>query len=118
MREGAILTTIHVEHTIGSNDQSVGERYSANHALENLVEAVAWSVAHTLTPFEERRTIFGVGKREQIERAIDMLEVCGELSYSEFFKYKALGKLSVATASSGEARRLKSAFGGDLRRCY
>ena len=118
LRAGEEIETFHVEHIIGSNDRSLGENYSANHALENMVEAVAWSIAHTLTPFEERRTILGIGKREQIERAIDMLEVCGELSYAEFAKYKSLGKISVATASSGEARRLKSAFGGKLQRCY
>ena len=118
LREGAIVATFHVKHTIGAGDRSIAENYSANRALENLVEAVAWSVAHTLTPFEERRPIFDIGKREQVERAIEMLELCGELSYAEAIKYGALGKISMATASGAEARRLKRVFGGKLQRCY
>jgi len=118
LRDGQALATFHVEHTIGAGDRSIAENYSADRALENLVEAVAWSIAHELTPFEERRGIFEIGKREQIERAIEMLEICGELSYAEATKYGALGKLSIGTASGAEARRLKRAFGGKLPRCY
>jgi hypothetical protein len=118
MRDGQSLATFHVEHTIGAGDRSIAENYSADRALENLVEAVAWSVAYELTPFEERRGIFEIGKREQIERAIEMLELCGELSYAETMKYSALGKISLGTASGAEARRLKRAFGGKLQRCY
>jgi hypothetical protein len=118
LREGQPLARFQVEHTIGAGDRSIAENYSADRALENLVEAVAWSVAHELTPFEERRGIFEVGKREQIERAIEMLELCGELSYAEAAKYGALGKISLKTGSGAEARRLKKAFGGKLQRCY
>jgi len=118
VREGASVASFHVEHTIGAGDRSIAENYSANRTLENLVEAVAWSVAHALTPFEERRPIFEIGKREQVERAIEMLELCGELGYAEAAKYGALGKISFATASGAEARRLKRAFGGKLPRCY
>jgi hypothetical protein len=118
MREGQSLATFQVEHTIGAGDRSIAENYSADRALENLVAAVAWSVAHELTQFEERRGILEIGKREQIERAIEMLELCGELSYAETLKYSALGKISIGTASGAEARRLKRAFGGKLQRCY
>jgi len=118
LRDGQVLATFQVEHTIGAGDRSVAENYSADRALENLVEAVAWSIAHELTPFEERRGIFEIGKREQIERAIEMLELCGELTYAETIKYSALGKISVGTASGAEARRLKRAFGGKPERCY
>jgi hypothetical protein len=118
LREGQPLARFQVEHTIGAGDRSIAENYSADRALENLLEAVAWSVAHELTPFEERRGIFEVGKREQIERAIEMLELCGELSYAEAAKYGALGKISLKTGSGAEARRLKKAFGGKLKRCY
>lgn len=116
--DNQLLTTFHVEHTIGAGDRSIAENYSADRALENLIGAVAWSIAYELTPFEERRPIFEIGKREQIERAIEMLELCGELSYAETLKYSALGKISVGTASGAEARRLKRAFGGSLPRCY
>lgn len=117
-RDDQVLATFDVEHTIGAGDRSIAENYSANRALENLMEAVAWSIAHELTPLEERRGIFEIGKREQIERAIEMLELCGELSYAETLKYSSLGKISVKTASGAEARRLKRAFGGRLQRCY
>ena len=118
LHEEAIISTFHVEHTIGWGDRSIAENYSANRSLENLVEAVAWSVVHTLTPFEDRRPIFEIGKREQIERAIEMLELCGDLSYTETLKYISLGLISIKTASGAEARRLKRAFGGKLQRCY
>jgi hypothetical protein len=118
LREGSRLASFHAEHTLGAGDRSIAENTSADRAVENLVEAVAWSVAHELTPFEERREIFEIGKREQIERAIEMLELCGELSYAETVKYSALGKINIATASGAEARRFKRAFGGELERCY
>lgn len=118
LHEGAVVATFHVEHTIGAGDRSIAENYSADRALENLVKAVAWSVVHELTPFEQRRPIFEIGKREQVERAIEMLELCGELSYAETTKYSALGKISMETAAGAEARRIKRAFGGKLQRCY
>jgi len=118
IRDGQPLMTFHVEHTLGAGDRSIAENYSADRALENLEEAVAWSIAHEITPFEKRREIFEIGKREQIQRAIEMLELCGELSYAESMKYSALGKLSMGTASGAEARRIKKAFGGKLQRCY
>ncbi|HEY5658308.1 MAG TPA: hypothetical protein VIY27_11030 [Myxococcota bacterium] len=118
IREGQVLAVFHVEHTLGAADRSIAENYSAERALENLVEAVAWSAAHELTPLEARRPIFEIGKREEIERAIEMLERCGELSYAETLKYASLGKLSAGTASGAEGRRLKRAFGGKLERCY
>ncbi len=118
VRHGQELATFHVEHTIGAGDRSIAESYSADRALENLVKAVAWSVAHELTPFEKRRGILEIGKREQIEAAIEMLELCGELTYAETMKYSVLGKISIGTASGAEARRLKRAFGGKLQRCY
>jgi len=118
VREESVLATFHVVHTLGAGDRSVAENYSADHALENLIEAVAWSVAHSLTPFEKRRPIFEIGKREQIERAINLLEQCGELSYAETLKYSSLGKISASTAAGAETRRMKRAFGGKLPRCY
>jgi hypothetical protein len=117
-RDEQVIATFDVEHTIGAGDRSIAENYSANRALENLMEAVAWSIAHELTPFEERKGIFEIGKREEIERAIEMLELCGELTYAETLKYSSLGKISVETASGAEARRLKKALGGTLPRCY
>jgi hypothetical protein len=118
MREGQSLATFQVEHTIGAGDRSLAEHYSPYAAAKNLAVAVAWSTAHELTPFEERRGIFEIGKREQSERAIEMLELCGELSYAEEFKYSALGKISFKTSFGSEARRIKRAFGGKLPRCF
>lgn len=118
LRDGRSLATFHVEHTLGTGDRSIAENVSMDRAVENLAEAVAWSVVHELTPFEQRRAIFEVGKREQIERAIELLEFCGQLSYAEAFKFGALGKLSLKAASGVENRRLKRAFGATPERCY
>jgi hypothetical protein len=113
----------HVEHTIGSGDRSIAENYSANRALENLIEHVAWSIVLEVTPMEERRPVYAIGKREQIERAIEELEICGQLTYGEMVKYGALGKVSIGLAAGAEARRVKWMFsdpdpcwagGGDL----
>jgi hypothetical protein len=112
------LSTFHIEHTLGAGDRSVAENYSANRALENLIDAVAWSMVFELTPFEDRKPVFEIGKREQIERAIEMLELCGELTYAEGMKYSSLGKLSISTASGAEYRRLKRAFGSKPAPCY
>ena len=118
LRDGQSLAEFHVEHTIGAGDRSIAENYSADRTRENLVEAVAWSIVHELTPFAERQAIFEIGKREQIERAIELLERCGLLSYAEATKYSALGKLSLQTASGAEARRVRNAFGEPEQRCY
>jgi hypothetical protein len=113
----------HVEHTIGAGDRSIAENYSANRALENLIEHVAWSIVLEMTPMDERMPVYAIGKREQIERAIEELESCGQLSYGEMVKYGVLGKISIGLAAGAEARRVKWMFsdpdpcwtgGGDL----
>jgi hypothetical protein len=113
----------HVEHTIGTGDRSIAENYSANRALENLIEHVAWSIVLEVTPMDERMPVYAIGKREQIERAIEELEICGQLSYAALLKYSALGKASIGLAAGAEARRVKWMFsdpdpcwtgGGDL----
>ena len=72
---------------------------------------------------DERMPVYAIGKREQIERAIEDLEICGQLSYAEMVKYGALGKASIGLAAGAEARRIKWMFsdpdpcwtgGGDL----
>jgi hypothetical protein len=112
-----------VEHTIGAGDRSIAENYSANRALENLIEHVAWSIVIEVTPMDERMPVYAIGKREQIERAIEELELCGQLSYAEMLKYSALGKVSIGVAAGVDARRVKWMFsdpdpcwtgGGDL----
>jgi hypothetical protein len=100
----------HVEHTIGAGDRSLAENYSANRALENLIEHVAWSIVLEVTPMEERMPVYAIGKREQIERAIEELEICGQLSYGEMLKYSALGKVSLGLAAGIEGRRVKWMF--------
>ena len=113
----------HVEHTIGTGDRSIAENYSANRALENLIEHVAWSIVLEVTPMNKRMPVYAIGKREQIERAIEDLELCGQLSYVEMVKYGAVGKVSIGLAAGAEARRAKWIFsdpdpcwtgGGDL----
>lgn len=117
-RAGNPVAKFHVEHTIGAGDRSIAENYSADRALENLVDAVAWAIVHAVTPFEQRKPIFEIGKREQVEQAIELLELCGELSYAEATKYGVLGKLSVATGAGAEYRRVKRVFGARPPRCY
>jgi hypothetical protein len=72
---------------------------------------------------DERMPVYAIGKREQIERAIEELEICGQLSYAALLKYSALGKASIGLAAGAEARRVKWMFsdpdpcwtgGGDL----
>jgi hypothetical protein len=108
----------HVEHTLGAADRSVAENYSGDRALQNLIDAVAWSIVHAITPFEQRRAIFAIGKREGIQQAIDMLEQCGELSYAEAIKYGMRGELSETNGMTAEYRRVKRLFGARPPRCY
>jgi hypothetical protein len=108
--EGEAAQSFHVEHTIGAGDRSIAENYSANRALENLIEHVAWSIVLEVTPMDRRMPIYAIGKREQIERAIEELERCGQLSYVEMTKYGALGKVSIGLAAGAEARRAKWIF--------
>ena len=42
-----------------------------------------------------------IGKREQIERAIDVLYTCRELSYAEEMKFSLLGKLRTGVRGFG-----------------
>jgi hypothetical protein len=99
LRDGESLAVFEVEHTIGAGDRSIAENYSANRAVENLIEAVAWSIAYELAPRGTRGTILEIGKREQIERAIQTLYTCKELSYAEELKFSALGKLNTGFGS-------------------
>jgi len=115
---GAPDARFHVEHTLGAGDRSIAESYSGNRALQNLIDAVAWSIVHAITPFEQRRAIFAIGKREGIQQAIDMLEQCGELSYAEAIKYGLLGELSESNGMTAEYRRVKRLFGARPPRCY
>src|SRR5262249_36970393 len=115
---GAPTARFHVQHALGSADRPVDEAYSADRALQSLIDAVAWSIVHAITPFERRRAIFEIGKREGIPEAIDMLERCGELSYTEALKYGLLGKMSASNELSTEYRRVKRFFGAHPPRCY
>jgi len=120
---GETSQAFRVEHTIGAVDRSIAENYSAHRALENMIEHVAWSIVLEVTPMDRRMPVYAIGKREQIERAIAELELCGQMSYVELTKYGALGKVSVGLAAGAEARRAKWMFsdpepcwtgGGDL----
>jgi hypothetical protein len=115
---GAPSARFHVEHALGPADRSIDEAYSADRALQSMVDAVAWSIVHAVTPFERRRAIFEIGKDEGIPEAIDMLERCGELSYTEALKYGLLGKMSASNELSAEYRRVKRFFGARPPRCY
>ncbi len=118
MRGEDRIASFDVEHRIGAADRSIAENYSADRALENLVDAVAWSILYETSGDDDREAVFEIGKREQVERAIEMLERCGKLSYAEATKFAALGKLGIDTAAGAEYRRLKRLFGGELPRCY
>ena len=65
-----------------------------------------------------RKPIYMIGKREQIERAINELELCGELSYAELTKFAGLGKVDLDTAAGAEARRTKWLFGARPKPCW
>jgi hypothetical protein len=118
LRNGSPQAEFHVEQTLGAGERSVAENYSANRAQENLIEAVAWSIALEVTPMHRREPIYMIGKREQIERAITELELCGELSYAEAAKFATLGKIEFKTASGAEARRTKWLFGFKPKPCW
>jgi hypothetical protein len=115
---GAPTARFHVEQTLGAGDRSIAENYSGDRAFENLIDAVAWSIVHAITPFEKRRAIFEIGKREHIREAINMLEQCGELSYAEAIKYGMLGKMYASNEVSAEYRRVKRFFGARPPQCY
>ena len=93
LQGGESLTVFDVEQVLGAGDRSVAENYSANQALENLVEAVAWSIAYEVSPRGARGTLLDIGKREGIKRAIQLLYDCRELSLAEEMKYSTLGKI-------------------------
>ena len=44
-RGGESVATFDVEQILGAGDRSMAENYSADRALENLIEAAAWSIA-------------------------------------------------------------------------
>jgi hypothetical protein len=115
---GAPSARFHVEHALGAADRSIDEAYSRERALQSLIDAVAWSIVHAVTPFEQRRAIFEIGKQESVSEAIDMLERCGELSYTEALEYGLRGKMSASNELTAEYRRVKRLFGARPPRCY
>lgn len=116
-RDAAPLTQFQVTQTLGAMDRSIGENYSADWALDNLIEAVAWSIAFELTPVPQRAKILDIGKREEVQAAIDENHRCGRLSFMEGVKYSALGLLSFSTAAGSDVRRIQRAFGYKTPNC-
>jgi len=87
-----------VEVQLGAGDRSVGANYSADWAHDSLVDMLAWEIAWTLTGVADRRgedAVLEAGKRDSVKHAILVLAHRGRLSYGEYLKYAALGKIGV-----------------------
>ncbi len=118
MRDAVAVVAFHAEHQLGAGDRSVTANYSANAALTQLVDSVAWAVLLELTPPKMRKPVFEIGKAAEVPKAIQLLEECGELSYAESLGFVAKGLIPASIAAGAETRRLKRALGGDLPKCY
>ena len=92
--------------------------YSAEAALEQLIDSLVWSILFEVTPFAHREPLFVIGKRVEVPRAITLLEECGELSYWESVAFSTKGLIPFSVAAGAEGRRLKRALGGELPECY
>jgi len=88
---------------IGAGDRSIGANYSANWALESLIDMLSFEIAWNLARVSGRgeQAVLEKGKQESIMKAIRILKRRGELSQAEIMKYAAIGKVGFAEADEG-----------------
>ena len=92
------LYDAHVDARLGAGDRSIGANYSADWAHESLVDMLAWEIAWALTGAAGRQgedAVLDAGKRDDVKHAILILAHRGRLSYAEYAKFAALGKIGV-----------------------
>lgn len=92
------LYDAHVEAQLGAGDRSVGANYSADWAHGSLVDMLAWEIAWAVTGAAGRQgedAVLEAGKRDGVKHAVLILAHRGRLSYAEYTKYAALGKIGV-----------------------
>ena len=88
--EGAVIASAGVRTQLGAMDRSLGENYSADFALENLLDNLAWRIVFELTPPGHDDLLLKLAKEKGVVPAIQELGWRGGLSYGELLKYSAL----------------------------
>ena len=88
--DGAVIASGEVRTELGAMDRSIGEDYSAEFALDNMIDNLAWRIVFDLTPAGHDDRILNIAKEEGVVPAIQELGWRGELSYGEVLKYSAV----------------------------
>jgi hypothetical protein len=123
MRGPTPLYSAQVSAQLGSNDRTIGANYSANRALKQLTDMLAWKIAWEFSGANGRRgeeALLATGKREGVKEAILILAQRGQLPYGEFLKFSAAGKVGLensALATKYDACGLRKVFTLGLSPC-
>ena len=85
--EGSPIVIGDVRAQLGAMDRSIGENFSADFALKNLLDNLGWRIVFELTPPGRDDAILKLGKEMGIVPAIQELGWRGGLTYGEAVKY-------------------------------
>ena len=106
--EGAVIASAGVRAQLGAMDRSIGENYSADFALDNLLDNLAWRIVFELSPPGRDDLLLTLAKEKGVVPAIQELGWRGELSYGEVLKYSASdtfrGNLKLASCAGSLAK--------------
>ena len=87
--DGTVIASGGVRTQLGAMDRSLGENYSADFALDNMLDNLAWRIVFELTPPGQDDPLLKMAKEQGVVPAIQELGWRGELSYGEALKYSA-----------------------------
>jgi hypothetical protein len=87
--DGAELVSAQVRTQLGAMDRSIGENYSADFALDNMLDNLAWRIVFELIPPGQDDPFLELAKAKGVVPAIQELGWRGELTYAEALKYSA-----------------------------
>ena len=104
VRGRAPLFSTQVSAQLGANDKTIAANYSANRAMSELVNMLAWEIAWQLTRVNDRKAeaaLLEAGERAGVKRAILILAHRGQLSYGDFARHSLAGRVGVENTALG-----------------
>lgn len=105
-RESGSVYTTDARARLAAMDRSIGANYSANWALDSLIDMLAfefaWNLARATGHGEE--SVLETGKHESVEKALRILAQRGELSVGQQLGYSMMGKSGPPLSKMDEGR--------------
>jgi hypothetical protein len=106
VRDGeSVLAASEISTQLGAMDRSIGENYSADFALENMIDNLAWMIVFEASAPGQDGQAVRLATVDGVVPAVQEAGWRGDLDYGEVLKYAATdafrgqGKLSVCASS-------------------